>query len=220
MSGTWWCCKAGSHHEDTVPYRKNGIPLKNWIRAMGCKNKYLGTENENFSSNQSGATQEEKGQSVLQHRYGCHCAAALKEEMGSEGSIITAGLEVGVALMGLPETFPGPAPALATHRECRTGGTGGRKPVPPQEAEVMIVFFICDIQRAWSGYKCEFMSHGNRSSGEMGCLGGRTPLQPAPARSAPQAAPVPPADTNKAGQGGREGIHPKNNTAAIQRSFF
>lgn len=120
--------------------------------VMGCKNKCLGTENKNFSSDQSGATQEEKGQSVLQHMYGCHCAAALKQEMESEGKIIRAELGVGVALPGLPETFPGPAPALATHTQCGTGGTGSRKPVPPQEAEAVIAFFTCDIQRAWSGF--------------------------------------------------------------------
>lgn len=34
--------------------------------VMGCKNKCLGTENKNFSPNQSEATQEEKGQSVFQ----------------------------------------------------------------------------------------------------------------------------------------------------------
>lgn len=33
--------------------------------VMGSKNKRLGTENKNFSSNQSGAIQEEKGQSIL-----------------------------------------------------------------------------------------------------------------------------------------------------------
>lgn len=125
---------------------------------MGCKNKCLGTENKNFSSNQSGATQEEKGQGILQHMYGCHCAADLKQEMGSEGKIIPAEIGVGVALTGLPETCPGPAPALATHTGCRTGVTEGRKSVTSQEAEAVILFFICDIQRVWSGYKCGFMS--------------------------------------------------------------
>lgn len=70
------------------------------MRVMGCKNKHLGTEKENFSSNQSGATREEKGRGISQHMYGWHCAAAREEEMGSESRIITAGLEVGVALMG------------------------------------------------------------------------------------------------------------------------
>lgn len=76
--------------------------------------------------------------------YGWHCAAALEQEMGSEGRIVTAELGVGVALTGLPETFPGPAPALATHTGCRTGVTEGRKPVTPQEAEAVIIFlYFC-----------------------------------------------------------------------------